>query len=231
MDWRRLPLIFWIAFGALAMVAGILGLAIGGLVFAREVRVEVPVEVVKTIDRVVEQPAVLTSDQQWWVRMMAPAREAMISPSVGYLETSVMPLRNKVKVMVLMTDAINERVPRSAVQSKVEHALRDAGLEVIPAESQEAGFNTTVFMVFDLMFQEKGTLLVGNVRLNVNQTLLCYSDDVWRKCNVTTASYATTISYGSDNHAKIVEVAAALVPEAANVLRKADEIGQAQRAK
>jgi hypothetical protein len=46
-----------------------------------------------------------------------------------------------------------------------------------------------------------------------------------------TTSYGTTISYGSDNFGKIVDVAAALAPEAGRVLMKADEIGQAVRAK
>jgi hypothetical protein len=79
------------------------------------------------------------------------------------------------------------------------------------------------------MFRDNKTLLVGDVRLNLNQTLLCYSDEVWRKCNVTTCSTGTTIYYGSDNFAKIVDVAAALAPEAGKVLRKADEIGQARK--
>jgi hypothetical protein len=120
-------------------------------------------------------------------------------------------------------------VPRTAVQSGVEKGLRDAGLHVVPSDSNANDFCTTVFVVFDLMFQDKGTCLVGDVRLNINQTILCLSDDVWRKCNVTTTSYGTTISYGSDNYAKIVDVASALAPEAGRVLMKADEIGQALR--
>lgn len=231
MDWRRLPPSFWAAFLGLLAAVAFIGLALGGLLFARDVRVEVPVEVVKTVDRVVDRPAVLTSEQQYWLRMMTPAREAMESPSVGYLETSVMPLRNKVKVVVLMSDEINERVPRSAVQVKVEEGLRAFGLDVLPSDSPAEGFNTTVFVVFDLMFQEGSGVLVGQVRLNINQTVLCLSDDVWRKCNVTTASIGTTISYGSDNYAKIVDVAAALAPDAGKVLKKADEIGEAFRVK
>jgi len=231
MDWRRLPLSFWAAFIALVGVSGVVGLALGGLLFARELRVEVPIEVVKTIEREVVKPSVLTPEQEVWMKMMGPANEAMRSPSVGYMETAVMPFRNKVKVMVLMSDEINDKVPRTAVQSKVEQGLRDAGLHVVPSDSTANDFCTTVFVVFDLMFQNKGGTLVGEVRLNINQTLLCFSDDVWRKCNMITTSYGTTISYGSDNYGKIVDVVAALAPEAGRVLMKADEIGEAVRAK
>jgi len=231
MDWRRLPLSFWAAFIALVGVSGVVGLALGGLLFARELRVEVPIEVVKTVERVVEKPMVYSADQEYWMKMMAPALQAMKSPSVGYLETAVMPFRNKVKVVVLMSDEINEKVPRSAVQVRVEQALSQAGLSVVARDSSENEFCTTVFVVFDLMFQNKGTSLVGDVRLNINQTLLCLSDDIWRKCNVTTNSTGTTVSYSSENFAKLVDVAAALAPEAGKVLIKADEIGKAVRTK
>lgn len=231
MDLRRLPAIVWVSFLALVIVAGVVGLAIGGLLFAHEVRVEVPVEVVRTVDRVVEKPAPLDPEQEYWMKMMKPAREAFTSPSVGYLETAVMPFRNKVKVSVLMSDEINAYVPRSAVQSRVEQSLREAGLEIVPLDSKDVEFCTTSFVVFDLMFRENRSGLVGEVRLNINQTLLCSSDDVWRKCNVTTCSTGTTIDYGADNFAKLVDVAAALAPEAGKVLRKADEIGQARKAR
>jgi len=229
MDLRRLPAIVWVSFLALIIVSGVVGLALGGLLFAREVKVEVPVEVVRTVERVVEKPAALDAEQENWMKMMKPAFEAFTAPSVGYLETAVMPFRNKVKVSVLMSDEINTYVPRSAVQSRVEQALREAGLEVVPLDAKDAEFSTTAFVVFDLMFRDNMTLLVGDVRLNLNQTLLCYSDEVWRKCNVTTCSTGTTIYYGSDNFGKIVDVAAALAPEAGKVLRKADEIGQARK--
>jgi hypothetical protein len=229
MDLRRLPAIIWVSLLALIIMAGVVGLALGGLLFAREVKVEVPIEVVRTVDRVVEKPAALDAEQEYWMKMMKPAREAFEAPNAGYLETAVMPLRNKVKVSVLMSDEINAFVPRSAVQARVEQALREAGLEVVPLDAKDIEFSTTAFVVFDLMFRDNKTLLVGDVRLNLNQTLLCYSDDVWRKCNVTTCSTGTTIYYGSDNFAKIVDVAAALAPEAGKVLRKADEIGQARK--
>jgi len=231
MDMRHLPAIVWASFLALTTVAGVVGLAIGGLLFPQEVRVEVPVEVVRTVDRIVEKPAELDPEQEQWMKMMKPAHEAFTAPSVGYLETAVMPLRNKVKVSVLMSDEINAYVPRSAVQSRVEQALREAGLEIVPVDSKDTEFSTTAFVVFDLMFQDNNSLLVGDVRLNLNQTLLCYSDEVWRKCNVTTCSTGKTIYYGSDNFAKIVDVAASLAPEAGHVLRKADKIGQAQKAR
>jgi hypothetical protein len=229
MDLRRLPALVWATFFALVILGAVVGLAVGGLLFARDVRVEVPVEVVRTVERVVEKPAKPDAEQEYWVKMMKPARAAFEAPNAGYLETAVMPLRNKVKVAVLMSDEINEHVPRSVVQSRVEQVFREAGLEVVPFESKDVEFSTTAFIAFDLMFRENKRILVGEVRLNLNQTLLCLSDDVWRKCNVTTCSTGTTVYYGSDNFAKLVDVAVALAPEAGKVMRKADEIGQAQR--
>ncbi len=231
MELRRLPTFYWAALAALLIMSTVVGLALGGLLFSHEVRVEVPVEVVRTVDRVVERPNQLDAEQEQWLKMMRPCLDAMRAPSVGYLETAVMPFRNKVKVVVLMSDEISERVPRTAVQSKVEQALRDGGVEVLATDAQSGDFNTTVFVVFDLMFQDKSGIVVGEVRLNINQSLLCFADDVWRKCNVTTSSCGTTVSYGSDNYGKIVEAAGSLAPEVATVLRKADEIGRAQRGK
>jgi hypothetical protein len=71
-------------------------------------------------------------------------------------------------------------------------------------------------------------MLIGDVRLNINQTMLCYTGDVWRKSNVMTAGFGTTISYGTEKYLAIIDVAGDLCPDIAKVLIKADEIGRAQ---
>jgi hypothetical protein len=228
MDWRRLPAVFWAALAVFTFLAGLVGLVLGGLLFPRAVKVEVPVEVVRTVEKPVTVPERLTADQESWMKEMKPALAAVNSPSVGYLETAVMPLRNKVKVGVLMSDDLNVRVPRSSVQAKVEQRLREAGIEVLPDEAPAADYNTTIFVIFDVMVQDKTGMLIGEVRVNINQTMLCYSGDAWRKSNLMTAGFATTISYGTEKYPAIVDVAGDLCPEVAKVLIKADEIGRAQ---
>lgn len=131
MDWRRLPAVIWAALAVFVMLAMLVGLVLGGLLFPRSVKVEVPVEVVRTVEKQINVPERLTADQESWMKEMGRALTAINSPSVGYLETSVMPLRNKVKVAVLMSDDLNAKVPRSSVRAKVEQRLREAGIEVL----------------------------------------------------------------------------------------------------
>lgn len=231
MDWRRLPVVFWAALAVILGLAVAVGLAMGGLLFPRTIKVEVPVEVVRTVEKPITVPERLTSDQEAWMKLMRGAMEAVNSPSVGYLETAVMPLRNKVKVGVLMSDDLNAKVPRSSVQAKVEQRLREAGIEILPEDAPAADYNTTILVIFDVMVQDKTGMLIGEVRVNINQTMLCYSGDAWRKSNLTTAGFATTISYGTERYPAIVDVAADLCPDVAKVLTKADEIGRAQAAR
>ena len=127
-----------------------------------------------------------------------------------------------------MSDDLNARVPRSSVQAKVEQRLREAGITVLPNDAEASDFNTTVFVIFDVMVQDKTGMLIGDVRLNINQTMLCYTGDVWRKSNVMTAGFGTTISYGTEKYLAIIDVAGDLCPDIAKVLIKADEIGRAQ---
>ena len=228
MDWRRLPAVFWAALSIFVLLAMLVGLVLGGLLFPRSFKVEVPVEVVRTIEKPVNVPEPLTADQTSWMKEMGAALTAYNAPSVAYLETAVMPLRNKVKVDVLMSDDLNARVPRSSVQAKVEQRLREAGITVLPNDAEASDFNTTVFVIFDVMVQDKTGMLIGDVRLNINQTMLCYTGDVWRKSNVMTAGFGTTISYGTEKYLAIIDVAGDLCPDIAKVLIKADEIGRAQ---
>jgi len=228
MDWRRLPAVFWAALSVFVLLAMLVGLVLGGLLFPRSFKVEVPVEVVRTIEKPIKVTERLTADQETWMKEMGPAFTAYNAPSVGYLETAVMPLRNKVKVDVLMSDDLNARVPRSSVQAKVEQRLREAGIVVLSNDAPSADFNTTIFVIFDVMVQDKTGMLIGEVRVNINQTMLCYTGDVWRKSNLMTAGFATTISYGTEKYPSIIDVAADLCPSVAKVLIKADEIGRTQ---
>lgn len=228
MDWRRLPAVFWAALSVILGLSLLVGLVLGGLLFPRSFKVEVPVEVVRTVEKTVKVPVPLEAKQEWWMKEMDSAFAAANSPEVSYLETAVMPLRRKVKVAVLMSDDLDARVPRSSVQAKLEQRLREAGIEVLPDEAPAADYNTTIFAIFDVMVQDKTGLLIGEVRLNINQTMLCYSGDTWRKSNNMTAGFATTISVGRDNAHELIEAAGKLCPEVAKVLLKADEIGRSQ---
>jgi len=228
---RGLSPVIWILGVFFVFIAGILGLVLGAWLIPREVQVERPVEVVQTVEKIVKVPVELTSDQVLGLKEHALAMSAARTPNVAYMETAVMPCFNRVKVSVLMSDTINEKVPRDGLRVAVEAALREGGIEVIPFEDKRTDFNTTVFVVMDVLFQDGSGIMIGDVKLNLNQTVLCYTGDVWRKSNITMHSYGTTISYGSANYEKIPGVAAGMAKEAATVLRKADKIGQAQAAR
>lgn len=212
--------VFWFA-GTL-----VVGVVIGRQAFPAVKVVERPVEIVKTIEvpaRAVQAPVgVLSTEHKDALFEQKRMQEAANSPQIAFGPTAIMPLRNRVRVIVVGPEAIFAKISRDEVQRRVEEAFRAKGLEVVDISAPSGSWNTTAFANLELMAQEDSPMIVGTVQLRINQTLICFSDGSWRKANVMANDYSMTISYGTLNYGKIPEIYDGLAAAAAADLLKAD---------
>jgi hypothetical protein len=210
--------LFWFA-GTL-----VVGVVVGRLAFPSIKVVEHPVEVVKTVEVPTPTTATLTltDEQKEALFERARMKDAAEATQIAFGPGSIMPLRNRVRVIVVGNEAILAKVSKEDIQRRVEAAFRAKGLEVIDITAPSGGWNTTAFANLELMVQEDSPTIVGTVQLRINQTLICYGEGVWRKANVMTNEYSMTISYGALNYGKIPEIYDGLAASAADDLLKAD---------
>jgi hypothetical protein len=208
--------------------AGILvvGVLIGRLAFPEVKFVDRRVEVVKTVETQVAAPApavgILSTEHKDALSEQSRMQEAAQATQIAFGPTAIMPLRNRVRVIVIGPEAIFTKVSRDEVQRRVEEGFRSKGLEVVDIAAPSGSWNTTAFANLELMMQEDSPMIVGSVQLRINQTLVCFSDGVWRKANFMANDYSMTISYGTLNYGKIPEIYDGLVAAAAADLIKAD---------
>jgi len=225
------PPAYWLVSSALAALFLVFGLAIGAVFLARDVVVERPVEVERIVERKVEMAATLTEGQQRKLNIGEAFLAAVEKPNVAYRETAVMPTLGKVKVVVLMSEDLATHLSRQPFEREVAAALAESGVSVSKlSDKEEEDFNTTVFVVVELMVQDSTGNLVGEIQLNVNQTMLAFAGGVYRKINVPTMSFGRTVAYGRDNFDKLPVIAGRIAKDVATVLLKADEVGRRETA-
>lgn len=223
--------VLWVFWFAGVLVVGVL---IGRVAFPEVKVVEQRVEVVKTVEApaasALAQPSggLLSAEHKDALLEQTRMKEAANAPQIAFGPTAIMPLRNRVRVIVVGPEAIFAKVPKDEVQRRVEQAFRAKGLEVVDISAPAGSWNTTAFANLELMVQEDSPLIVGTVQLRINQTLICFSDGVWRKANFMANDYSMTISYGTLNYGKIPEIYDGLVAAAAEDLFKADGKQQQQ---
>lgn len=215
--------VLWVFWFAGTLVVGIL---IGRVAFPEVKVVERPVEVVKTVvapaaARPVPE-GILSAEHKDALLEQTRMQEAANSTQIAFGPTAIMPLRNRVRVIVVGSEAIFAKVSKDEVQRHVEEAFRAKGLEVLDIAAPSGSWNTTAFANLDLMVQEDSPMIVGTVQLRINQTLICFSDGVWRKANFMANEYSMTISYGTLNYGKIPEIYDGLAAAAAADMLKAD---------
>ena len=215
--------ILWIFWFAGTLVVGVL---LGRVVFPEVKVVDRRVEVVKPVEvpaAAAPAPAgILSTEHKDALLEQTRMQEAASAPQIAFGPAAIMPLRNRVRVIVVGPEAIFTKVSKDAVQRRVEEAFRAKGLEVVDVAAPPGAWNTTAFANLELMAQEDSPMIVGTVQLRINQTVICFSDGVWRKANLMANDYSMTISYGTLNYGKIPEIYDGLVASAADDLLKAD---------
>jgi hypothetical protein len=207
------------------------GAAIGVWSFPREVRVEVPVEIVRTIERRAPLPTAtsLTPEQFRKLEDYSGIERAMASVTPAVRESSVMPFGNKVKVVVVTSDLLNRKYPREALKAKIVEALRSEGISVLADDAAPDAFNTTISATIDTFVQGGTGLNIGSAQLNVLQTGLYGSAGEWRLVNVPMLSDGTIFSYDDENMGKLDGFFDETARRYAAVLRKADAASRAKQ--
>lgn len=210
----------------------VVGAAVAVWAFPREVKVEVPVEVVRTVERrvpVASSAPTLTPDQARQLEQVAAIQRACDVAIPSYQQGAVMPLNNNVKVAVALPDLFNQKYPRSAIKAKVVEALRQEGINVLADEAPSDAFNTTIMVSVDTFVQAGTSIHIGHAQVAILQTGVFGSAGEWRLVNVPVHSDATIFSFDDANLVRLDTYFETTARKLAEVLRKADSASRARQ--
>lgn len=220
----------------IGLAAAFSGLVVGAAVavwaFPREVKVEVPVEVVRTVEkRVPVAPAApaITEEQARQLEQAAAIQRACSVASVAFSEGAVMPLNNNVKVIVALPDLFNQKYPREAIKAKVVEALREEGINVLADEAPADAFNTTIMVTVDTFVQAGTKFHVGHAGVSILQTGVFGTAGEWRMINVPVHQEGTIFSFDDASLTRLDTYFDTTVRKFAEVLRKADSASRARQ--
>ena len=185
--------------------------------------VEKPVEVIRTVDRRVDVPAVLTAFQLDAVAL-ANARADALKREVGWRATSMVPVFDKKVRVVVNSQAENGAVSIESIRARVESNLRRNGFEVI-SESNNTEFASTIVIANLLCVDPKDRdQIAGHIGLTVKQFVLVAGGGLHKQSWVTMNDYGVTLLYGSKNFYKIPSLFDDLTVEASHDLLKAGQL-------
>jgi hypothetical protein len=186
-----------------------------------EKRIEVPVEVIKTVEKRVEVPAALTEYQKAAVQILDGIADAG-KRKVGIDDTAVFPASDKeVKIMVNIEDEAKPYVSVSEVRARVESIFRREGFKV-HSEGGPAS-STLIYVKVNLLSTNEGRVLSGTLSVDIDQLGTFWHGGLWKRAFVTTNRYSTAISYGSNHFGSIPSKMESLAIRASNDLAKAGE--------
>lgn len=208
------------------------GAAVAVWAFPREVKVEVPVEIVRTVERrVPTTPGVsaLTPEQVKQLEQVAAIQRACSVSSVAYREGAVMPLNNNVKVNVAISDLFNQKYPRDVIKAKVVEALRQEGINVLADDASADAFNTTIFISIDTFVQAGTKIHVGKATVDILQSGVFGTAGEWRMINVPVHDEGTIFSFDDTNLSRLDTFFDTTVRNFAEILRKADSASRARQ--
>ena len=184
-----------------------------------EKKVEVPVEVIKTVEKRVEVPAVLTEYQQTAVKVVDAILEAE-KRKAGIGDTAIFPAANKeVKIMVHVYDDAKPYISVSEVRARVESLFRREGFKVYAEDGPSA--DTFIYVNLNLLSTNDGRTLSGTLSVDIDQLGTFWHGGLWKRAFVTTNRYYHAISYGSNHFGKIPAEIESLAIRASNDLAKA----------
>ena len=184
-----------------------------------EKRVEVPVEVIKTVEKRVEVPAVLTEYQQTAVKVVDQILEAE-SRGVGIGAKSLFPAEGKsVKIFVSISDVAKPHISESEVRARVESVFRRDGFTVHAMDGPYSPTNINVNI--DLLSINDGSTLCGTFDVEVEQRTLSFHGKTWKRVLTSGNRYGQVISYGRNHFYKIPSLIESLAVSASNDLSNA----------
>lgn len=184
-----------------------------------EKRIEVPVEVVKTVEKRVEVPAALTEGQKLAVAIVDQIVDAE-SRGLGIGPKSLFPAEgNSVKVYVSISDVAKPHISESEVRARVESVFRRDGFTVYAMDGPNSP--TYVNVNIDLLSINDGSTLCGTFDLEIEQRTLSFHGKTWKRVLTVGSEYGQVISYGRNNFYKIPSLIESLAVRASNDLSNA----------
>jgi len=185
--------------------------------------VEKPVEVIRTVERLVDVPAALSSSQQAAVAF-ANARDDAYKREAGWRSTSMVPVLDKKVRVVVDSQVVNGTVSIESIRARVESVFRRNGFQVI-SESDKNEFASTIVIASLLCVDPKNNdQISGHIGLAVKQFVLVGGGGLQKQAWVTMNDYGVTLQYGSKNFYKIPSLFDDLAVEASNDLQKAGQL-------
>ena len=181
---------------------------------------EKPVEVIRTVEKIVEVPAQLSDFQKTSEAVAKDIIEAE-SHQLGVGATAIYPASNRsVKVYIFgNNDEIFKYVSKSEIVARVESIFRRNGFVVYKDDGPYSP--TWIVLKINLLPNYNKTTLSGSLRIEINQNVMGFAGGLWKKSAVVTSAYGETISYGSNNYYKISSEFESLAIEACNDLSAA----------
>ncbi len=184
-----------------------------------EKRVEVPVEVVRTVEKRVEVPAKVSDYEKNAVKVVDAILDAD-SREVGIGAAALYPPEDKaIKVLVSIYDSAKPHLSRAEITARVESVFRREGFTV---HSENGPYSATLIIVHvNLMSLNEGRTLAGAVDVAVDQVGMFHHGGLWKRAYMSGTRYGHSLSYGSNHFHKIPGEIEALAIQAANDLAKA----------
>lgn len=235
----------WIAISlvAVGVLTGVLGLALGALLFPRtevvekpvevvvEKRVEVPVEKQVVVERKVELPPppfryapaeggerVVTSDEiKVALLMRDDIRKSDAAEKIAYEAGAIFNPGKKLKVLVNLNPVATSRLSGVAIRKTMVDALERQGFGVLEDDAKADDWNTLVHLEVDLV----GNGSAGRVSVVIRQGMISFSNRTWRKVSTGVAHYGWTGTLDGSVQAELDRVLAGLTAEVAGDLAKA----------
>lgn len=186
-----------------------------------EKRVEVPVEVVRTVEKRVEVPAKVSDYDKNAVKIVDAILDAD-GREVGIGATALYPPDGKaIKVLVSVYDSAKPHLSTSEITARVESVFRREGFTV---HSENGPYSATLILVHvNLMSLNEGRTLAGAVDVAVDQVGMFHHGGLWKRAYMSGSRYGHSLSYGSNHFHKIPGEIEALAIQAANDLAKASQ--------
>ena len=186
-----------------------------------------PVEVIRTVERRVDVPAVLTASQLQALDFVQK-RDDAFKREVGFGPSSIVPVFDKKVRVFVNSQASESAVSSSSIRARVESVLRRDGFQVIP-ESDESEFaSTTIVASLDCVALKDGEQIAGSINLAVNQYGLFAGGRIQKQVWVTMTRYGMSIQYGANNFYKIPALFDDFAVKASNDLLKAGQLPYAK---
>jgi hypothetical protein len=185
--------------------------------------VDRPVEVIRTVERRVDIPAVLTKEQIEATEYLKQRNDAYLR-EVGTGSTALLPvLEKKIKVYIYLDDVLKRSITEGSVRSRIETVFRRNGFVVLPTDSKDFA-NTIINAGIFRADSESVSEISGSIGLTVYQYSIISGAGVQKLAWLVPIRYENPLHFGSDNFYKLPAKFEEYATQASNDLLKADQL-------